>query len=114
MKTRNFTLKVALAVLALAFLTSTKLLATSRVQVIHNSADLAAEVVDVWLDDALLLDDFAFRTASPFIDAPSGTEFTISIKGPDSMDPSDPIWSQNYTLADGETYVLVANGIVSS
>jgi sensor domain CHASE-containing protein len=114
MKTRNFTLKVALAFLAFAFLTSTQLLATSRVQVIHNSADLAAKEVDVWLDNTLLLDDFAFRTASPFIDAPSGTEFTISIKGPDSTDPNDPIWSQNYTLAEGETYVLVANGIVSS
>ncbi|MCB2207666.1 MAG: DUF4397 domain-containing protein, partial [Bacteroidetes bacterium] len=86
----------------------------ARVQVIHNSADLAAEVVDVWLDDALLLDDFTFRTASPFIDAPAGTEFTIAIKGPNSTDPNDPIWSQDYTLADGETYVLVANGIVSA
>jgi hypothetical protein len=25
----------------------------------------------------------------------------------------NPIWSENYTLADGETYILVANGIVS-
>jgi hypothetical protein len=87
---------------------------TARVQVIHNSADAAATMVDVWLDDALLLDDFTFRTASPFVDAPAGINFTIAIKGPDSMDPNDPIWSQNYTLADGETYILVANGIVSA
>jgi hypothetical protein len=86
---------------------------TARVQVIHNSADAAAAVVDVWLNDILLLDDFAFRTASPFVDAPAGEEFTISIKGPDSQDPNDPIWSMNYTLEAGETYVLVANGIVS-
>ena len=86
---------------------------TARVQVIHNSADAAAEIVDVWLNDALLLDNFTFRTASPFIDAPAGEEFTISIKGPDSTNPDNPIWSQNYTLTSGETYVLVANGIVS-
>ncbi|MEZ5083960.1 MAG: DUF4397 domain-containing protein [Bacteroidales bacterium] len=86
---------------------------TARVQVIHNSADAAAEMVDVWLNDALLLDNFTFRTASPFIDAPAGEEFTISIKGPDSMNPDNPIWSQTYTLTSGETYVLVANGIVS-
>jgi hypothetical protein len=85
----------------------------ARVQVIHNSADAAAEVVDVWLDDALLLDNFAFRTASPFVDTPAGEEFTISIKGPDSMNANDPIWSENYTLEAGNTYVLVANGIVS-
>jgi hypothetical protein len=53
--------------------------ATARVQVIHNSADAAAASVDVYLDDALLLDNFAFRTASSFIDAPAGTEFTITI-----------------------------------
>ncbi|HEY9114488.1 MAG TPA: DUF4397 domain-containing protein, partial [Bacteroidales bacterium] len=85
----------------------------ARVQVIHNSADAAAAVVDVWLNDALLIDNFAFRTASPFIDAPAGVEFTIAIQGPDSESAENPIWSQNYTLADGETYILVANGIVS-
>ncbi|MDD2632478.1 MAG: DUF4397 domain-containing protein, partial [Bacteroidales bacterium] len=87
---------------------------TARVQVIHNSADAAAAVVDVWLDDALLIDNFAFRTATPFIDAPAGTEFTIAIQGPDSQSAENPIWSQNYTLADGETYILVADGIVSA
>ncbi|MFU8843982.1 MAG: DUF4397 domain-containing protein [Bacteroidales bacterium] len=86
---------------------------TARVQVIHNSADLAAAVVDAWLDNTLLLDDFAFRTASPFVDAPGGQEFTIAIQGPNSTGPENPIWSQNYTLAVEETYVLVANGIVS-
>ena len=87
---------------------------TARVQVIHNSADAAAAVVDVWLDDTKLIENFAFRTATPFIDAPAGVEFTIAIQGPGSTSPENPIWSQNYTLADGETYVLVANGIVSA
>ncbi len=46
---------------------------TARVQVIHNSADLAAAVVDVYLNDALIpqLDNLAFRTATPFITAPA-------------------------------------------
>ena len=79
---------------------------------IHNSADAAASVVDVWLDDTLLIDDFAFRTASPFVDAPAGVEFTIAIQPANSTSPENPIWSQNYTLAAGETYVLVANGLV--
>jgi hypothetical protein len=86
---------------------------TARVQVIHNSADLAAASVDVWLNDTKLLENFAFRTASPFIDAPAGEEFTIAIQGPGSTSPENPIWSQQYTLAADETYVLVANGIVS-
>ncbi|MBN1340927.1 MAG: DUF4397 domain-containing protein [Bacteroidales bacterium] len=86
----------------------------ARVQVIHNSADLAAETVDVWLNDALLLDNFTFRTASPFIDAPAGVNLTISIKDQNSTSPENPIWTNDYLLADGETYILVANGIVSA
>lgn len=88
-------------------------ISTARVQVIHNSADLAASVVDVWLNDVLLIDDFGFRTSTPFIDAPANEEFTISIQGPNSTSPDNPIWSQNYTLTGGEKYILIANGIVS-
>ncbi len=86
----------------------------AKVQVIHNSADAAAAVVDVWLNDTKLLDDFPFRFASPFIDAPTGVEFTIAIKGPDSENPNDPIWSQNYTLEANKNYLLIASGIVSA
>jgi len=86
----------------------------ARVQVIHNSADLAAEVVDVWLDDVKLIENFAFRTATPFIDAPTGVEFTIAIQPPGSTSPEDPLWSQDYTLDFDETYLLVASGIVSA
>jgi len=86
---------------------------TARVQVIHNSADNAAEFVDVWLDDVLLIDNFEFRSATPFFDAPADQEFTISIAGPGSSSPDNPIWSQNYTLQADEKYILIANGIVS-
>lgn len=85
---------------------------TARVQVIHNSADLAAIEVDVWLNDILLIDDFAFRTATPFIDAPAGVEFTIAILPPNSSSPENPIWSQNYTLEGNGKYTLIANGLV--
>jgi len=108
-------MKNTLIALAIAIIATMNVLfaETARVQVIHNSADAAAEVVDVWLNDTKLLDDFTFRTASPFIDAPAGEEFTIAIKGSDSQDPENPIWAQNYTLTEGNTYILVAEGIVS-
>jgi len=59
--------------------------ATARVQVIHNSADLAAASVDIYLNNTLLIDNFNFRTASPFIDAPAGEEITISVAPSTSM-----------------------------
>jgi len=89
-------------------------IASARVQVIHNSADAAAATVDVWYNDAALLDDFAFRTASPFIDVTAGTAFDITIQPPSSTDTTNGLWRKSYTLMGNETYVLVANGIVSA
>jgi hypothetical protein len=96
-----------------AFLKLPEYAPKARLQVIHNSADTAAEVVDVWLNQELILDNFAFHTASPFIDAPADEQFTIAIKGPQSVDPYNPLFFHNYTLTEGETYILVADGIIS-
>jgi hypothetical protein len=86
----------------------------ARVQFIHNSADESASVMDVWLDNDLILDNFAFRTASTFINVPAGQEFTLAIKGPDSQNPDNPLWSHTYTLTEDEKYIFVADGIISS
>jgi hypothetical protein len=87
---------------------------TARVQVIHNCADAAASEVDVYLDNTKLLDDFAFRTATPFIDAPAGGPITLSVAPKNSTSVNDAIYSISTTLNSGSTYVLVANGIVST
>jgi hypothetical protein len=85
----------------------------ARVQVIHNCADAAAATVDIWLNDSLLINNFNFRTASPFIDAPSGVAFDITVQPSTSVDTTNGLARFTYTLAAGETYVLVANGTVS-
>ncbi len=87
---------------------------TARVQVIHNAADLAAAQVDVYLNDDLLINDFAFRTASTFIDAPAGEPITLGVAGADSSSSADNIYNTTTTLEAGETYIIVANGIVST
>jgi len=93
---------------------------TARLQAIHNSADAAAAVVDVWLTTPLgstkLIDNFAFRTASPFIDAPAGVSITVSIAPSTSTTIADviPGLAYTYTLTANETYVIVADGIVSA
>jgi hypothetical protein len=87
---------------------------TARLQVIHNSADAAAASVDVYVNGALLLNDFAFRTATPYVDVPAGVDLTIGIAPSTSMSAADAIAEFAYNLTAGATYVLVANGIVSS
>ena len=86
---------------------------TARVQVIHNSADAAAETVDVYLNETLLIPNFEFRTASPFVDAPAGLEIELSVAPPNSSGVEDAIYTAPVTLSEGETYIVVADGIVS-
>ncbi len=85
----------------------------ARVQVVHNSPDLAATLVDVYVNDELLLDDFAFRTATPFIDVPAGVALSIDVAPSDSTSSAESLYNLTATLTEGETYILVANGIVS-
>ena len=86
---------------------------TARVQVIHNSADAAAETVDVYLNETLLIPNFEFRTASPFVDAPAGVEIELSVAPPNSSGVEDAIYTAPVTLSADETYIVVADGIVS-
>ncbi|HMC97618.1 MAG TPA: DUF4397 domain-containing protein, partial [Flavobacteriales bacterium] len=87
---------------------------TARIQAIHNSADLAAAEVDVYLNGALLVDDFAFRTSTPFVDVQAGVDLTLSIAPGNSMSVADAIADFNYNLPEGGSFILVANGIVSA
>ncbi|KAA3613055.1 MAG: DUF4397 domain-containing protein [Calditrichaeota bacterium] len=85
---------------------------TARLQVIHNAADPAAEKVDVYLNGSILLDDFAFRTATPYIDAPAGTTINIGIAPGTSTSVSDTLKNFPLVLAENETYVAMANGVL--
>jgi hypothetical protein len=85
----------------------------SRLEVIHNAADAAAEEVDVYLNGEMLIDNFEFRTTSGFIDAPAAMPLEIAVAGANSISVADAIATFPVTLGSGKTYVVVANGIVS-
>ncbi|MEM6633566.1 MAG: DUF4397 domain-containing protein, partial [Bacteroidota bacterium] len=89
---------------------------TARVQVIHNSADPVAEVVDIYVDtgsDIIKLEDVAFRTATPFLDLPAEQDLEIIIAGPNSEGIDEGIASFDAILAEGESYHIVATGVLS-
>ncbi|HLP20282.1 MAG TPA: DUF4397 domain-containing protein [Chitinophagales bacterium] len=87
----------------------------AKVQVLHNCADPAASSVDVYIDGALALDNFAFRTGTPFIDLLAGVNHTIAVAPSTSASVAEALASfPNINLAANENYIVAASGVVGS
>jgi hypothetical protein len=86
-------------------------LVTVPVQFIHNAPDPAFATVDLYLDGELAVDDFAFRTATSFGDAPADVAFEAAIAPGDSEGPEDAFFTQTYTLPSGSAYQFIALGV---
>jgi len=112
MKTTNFFfILITTAILSISGVVNAQ--PAARVQVIHNSADAAASIVDVWVNGAKFIENFAFRTATPFVDVPAGVDLSLALTGPGSVSPAPSVFNTTVNFAAGETYIVVANGIVS-
>lgn len=84
----------------------------ARLQVIHNAADPAAASVDVYVNGALLLDNFAFRKATPYIFVPAGVALKIGVAPANSTSVNDTLKNFTVTLQNGNSYIAVANGVL--
>ncbi|MBD3404411.1 DUF4397 domain-containing protein, partial [candidate division GN15 bacterium] len=84
---------------------------TARLQIIHNAADPAAALVDIWVNGVVYKEDVAFRTATPFEDVPAGVELTIGVSAPNS---TDILRTFSATLTENTGYVLIANGVLDT
>jgi hypothetical protein len=108
------TKKLRTSLIATAIFSSAVLSAqTARLQVIHNAADPAAASVDVYVNGNLTLDNFAFRTATPYIDVPAGVQLSIGVAPGNSTSVNDTLKNFNVTLANGNKYVAIANGVLN-
>jgi hypothetical protein len=83
----------------------------ARIQIIHNSP---TPTVDIYVNGNKLLDNFVFRTATPFISVPAGVELNIGVAGATSASVRDTIANFKVKLDSGKTYVAIANGIVGN
>jgi hypothetical protein len=88
--------------------------AQARVQIIHNSPDPGASTVDIYVDNGTdpFVDDLNFRDATGYVDVPAGTR-EIDIAPGNSTGPGDAIYTQNLSVQDGETYVVIASGVLN-
>jgi len=98
---------------AIALFSFTNANAQAELQVIHNAADPGAATVDIYVDGINAVDDFAFRTATPFITLPSGVPINIGVAGGNSASVNDTIKNFTVTLTAGEKYVAIARGVLT-
>jgi hypothetical protein len=99
-----------LAVLADGTVVPLQAAAVANVQVIHNA--IGADTVDIYAGEDLLIDDFVFRTATPFEFLPAGVDITLGIAPGNSTSVADTIATFKVNLEDGSTYVVIAKGIL--
>lgn len=82
-------------------------------QVIHNAADPAAAQVDVYLNGEKVLDNFAFRQATSYLEIPPAMNHNIGIAAGNSMSVNDTLANFVINLAADVDYVALANGVLS-
>ena len=82
----------------------------ARVQWIQNVPDLAA--VDVYVDDNLYRNDFAFQEATPFLFLQGGAH-KIDIVASEDVDNTTPIVTQNVTVVNGVNYNFILHGLLN-
>jgi hypothetical protein len=80
----------------------------ARVRVVHASPD--APNVDVLLDDAEVLGDVPYLTASEYLDAPAG-ERNLKVN---AAGTATSVIDADVNLVDGTDYTVIASGLVAS
>jgi hypothetical protein len=84
---------------------------TARLQIIHNSP---TPTVDVYVNNQLLLNDFKFRTATPYITVDAGVRLEIAIAPSNSRSAADAIARYPVKLVEGKRYIAIAYGVVGN
>lgn len=85
----------------------------ARMQFIHNSADTTADTIDVYYMGEKVLDDFAYLTATPYMDVYGNTPSEVGIAPANSTSINDTFYSTTLTFDSAKTYSIIAHGIES-
>ena len=83
----------------------------ANVQLIHN---IVGATVDVYVDDVLVADDFAFQKATSLSTQIAAGEHMVHLVAATAPDNSTPIASVPVTLAENGMYTVIANGDLSN
>jgi len=102
-----------LAISALLSLLPIASFGAASFQVIHNAADPALAVVDIYVNGIKILDNVSYRTATPFVNIILSPVENIGLAPANSTSVADTVKNFPLVLADGQRYVVIANGVLN-
>lgn len=89
--------------------------ATASLQIIHNSPDPAADIVDIYVNDSLTVDNLAFRGATSFVDVPADVALDIAVAPAASTSSADAVATfSGVTFAPDVNFVAMAAGLIDT
>lgn len=88
---------------------------TTKLQLIHNSADSELDSLDIYLNETLFIDNLGFRNATTFLDVPEPTGATpnkLYVCRKNSIDTTNYLYRAD-SIPDGENVIGVISGVVN-
>ncbi len=84
---------------------------TTEIQFINNSADPNLNLIDIYVDDVLEVDNLGFREATAFLDYNVGTQVEIKVATSNSSSSANSFYTLTTDLDQDNKYIIVANGV---
>lgn len=86
----------------------------ARLQIIHDAADPQLDGIDVYLGDEPLVQDFEYRTATPYLDV-EADDYDVKIAEAGSPGPDDALAEfEEFELQEQTRYLIVASGLLEA
>lgn len=85
---------------------------SAAVQVIHAMPDQAASVVDIYLNNEIWLNDFSFRSATPFLNIPANRNLRLAVCASTSTDTVGSYFDELLYLST-TNYTMVLAGLTN-
>jgi Domain of unknown function (DUF4397) len=80
----------------------------SRVQIIHNATDPA---IDLYAGTKFIINDLQYRSATRFVEFPTGRPIQFGVAGNASASSADVIFKSTATFSADKSYIAVLSGI---
>jgi hypothetical protein len=84
---------------------------TGEVQIVHNSADVTADTVDVYVNGVKTLTKFAFRSATPFMSLNAKVPYSIAIAPKNSANVGAAFYTGTLVLDSNTNHYAIVAGV---